>query len=174
MSERSASDSWDQPSENNTKRLKDTLGLTVLCSLVLLCALIAGYLILIPNHRNRNRSQSDHSKPVYRVIEKVYHQGWRTCGEIDVYPDGYYAWTVHNLWKTPPSSLVFRGRLPIAFHDELCNSFQKSELFQVIEGVPTHAYGIDDNMSRKPDGLVELVSFLYQQHAPVGGTEAQP
>lgn len=109
-----------------------------------------------------------HSKPVAvatvnprRIVERVFHDGWRTCGEISVSSGGQYSWVVSDVWSTPTNSQTFTGQLPDSISQPL---LAESRSFEVRDGIRTYEVGIDDTKSRHPAGVDALRSYLHETH----------
>ena len=108
-----------------------------------------------------------HSKPVSvagspcRIIERVYHDGWRTWGEISISTSGHYSWRVSDVWSTPPQSQTFTGQLPDSISQQLVAS---SSSFESRDGVRTYEVGIDDTKTQLPAGVDSLRAYLHTTH----------
>lgn len=96
-----------------------------------------------------------------RILERVYHDGWRTCGEILISKDGHYSWTVSDVWSTPPKSQTFTGVLPQAL---LRTVLETADSFDVEDAVRSYELGVDDHRTRHPEGVNALREYLRQAH----------
>lgn len=111
-----------------------------------------------------------HSKPVSvatatanscRIVERVYRDGWRTCGQISVSSGGHYSWVVSDVWSTPTKSQTLTGQLPDSILQPLLAA---SRSFEVRDGIRTCEIGVDDTKSRRPAGVDALRSYLHEAH----------
>lgn len=105
-------------------------------------------------------------KPLCQVLETVYADGTKTCGEIIVYSDQTYIWLQTNVWsKEPPIMNTQTGRLEMHLFDSLKGSISGSPQWKPANGVPTFILNIDDSHSEKPPSVAQLLDFLQTQHA---------
>ena len=108
-----------------------------------------------------------HSKPVStatsscRIVERFYHDGWRTCGEVSVSSSGHYSWVVSDVWSTPTKSQTFTGQLPDSISQQLVAS---SSSFESRDGVHTYEVGVDDTKTLLPAGVDSLRAYLHATH----------
>jgi hypothetical protein len=110
-----------------------------------------------------------------RVIQKVYHNGWKTCGEIAIHADASYSWTTHDVWGSKRVPKVFHGTLPKRAFDEVSASSKESDQFKKVKGVPSYEFGIDDYRTKHPEGIEPLTLFLMGRPlTPAGDPGKQP
>jgi RNA polymerase sigma factor (sigma-70 family) len=114
--------------------------------------------------KNPGNAPAAQSAAVCRVIQKVYHNGWKICSEIVIYADASYSWTVHDLWGEKRIPKVFRGTLPKRVFDEVSASCKESSQFKKVKDIPSYEYGIDDYRTKHPEGIEPLIRFLMERH----------
>lgn len=124
--------------------------------------------LLIPSGcRQPSKHAIGESCPVYRIVEKVYHDSaWRTCGEISIAADGSYSYAQYEPDFGEESAASFQGHLP----EEVLQRFVKWESEQKgrrqERGVYEYEYGIDD--WRRPAPVRELQEHIWRSHRPPG------
>jgi hypothetical protein len=96
-----------------------------------------------------------------QIVERVYHDGWTTFGEIKISEAGNYTWRVRNLWSSPDQTHTFSGHLPTSISEQIMAS---SSSFELRDGVRLYELGIDNTMSRHPAGVDALRSYLHRRH----------
>lgn len=104
-------------------------------------------------------------EPLCRVVEVVYADGPKTCGEIVVYTDGTYIWRQRDVWSEARSEITYSGRLDAKLFDSLKDSVEHSRQWEQRDGIATLFMGVDDTKSERPVSVQELWTFLYRQHA---------
>jgi hypothetical protein len=125
--------------------------------------------------RDQGNAPAAPSAVLCRVIQKVYHNGWKACGEITIHADASYSWTVHDVWAEKQVPKVFRGTLPKRVFDEVSASCKESGRFKKVKDVPSYEYGIDDYRTKHPKGIEPLTLFLMGRHLiPAGDPGKQP
>ena len=97
----------------------------------------------------------------FLIVERVYHEGWRTSGEISISETGHYSWAVYDIWSSPEQSQTFTGQLPETTLQSLISS---SSSFEVRDGVRTYELGIDDSKTIHPAGVNALRAYLFATH----------
>ncbi|NLX21828.1 MAG: hypothetical protein GXY55_09180 [Phycisphaerae bacterium] len=124
--------------------------------------------LLIPcGCRQPSKHAIGESSPVYRIVEKVYHDSaWRTCGEISIAADGSYSYAQYEPDFGEEPSASSQGNLP----EEVLQRFVKWESEQKgrrqERGVYEYEYGIDD--WRRPAPVRELQEHIWRSHRPAG------
>jgi hypothetical protein len=96
-----------------------------------------------------------------RIMERVYHEGWHTCGEISICPSGQYSWTVSDVWSTPRRSQSFTGQLPNSISQQLVAGIRS---FHLRDGVRTYEVDVDDTKTQLPAGVDALRDYLHTTH----------
>jgi hypothetical protein len=105
-------------------------------------------------------------KALLRVVEQAFDNGWKTAGEIVVERDGSYQWTINDLSKSSRTLEIFKGRLPDSLMRSLQEDVSKKAGVEIVDGVPTYRYGIDDHRARHPAGIGKLLTSLAETHKP--------
>lgn len=118
-----------------------------------------------PFSSDTNRTSSASAAPVgiasCRIVERVYHDGWRTCGEISLFSNGHYSWRVSDVSSTPPKSQTFSGALPDSILQPLSAG---SSSFEIRAGIRTYELNIDDSKTQHPAGVDALRTYLHSTH----------
>jgi hypothetical protein len=101
---------------------------------------------------------------VCQVLDRVYHEGWKTIRQTLVFTDGSYEITDTNPWRPAQAAQRFRGKVPELVLRALQLSACDPKVFQRQEGVPTYEVGIDDSRTRHPESIRALELFLRAHH----------
>ena len=114
---------------------------------------------------------SQHEGTLCAIRECVYHDGWKTCAELVVRTDGQYAYTTHWIWASSPSNSTFSGALPAEALAVLRQAVYSSGGFRKTNGTPTYEIGLDDSMTRHPDGVLTALSVVHAACMPAVADE---
>jgi hypothetical protein len=98
-----------------------------------------------------------------RIVEQVYYEGWKVCGEIVVHVDGSYSFSQINLWSQPPATKVVQGRLPDSIARSVLEAGRDDARFKEGTGIPTYEFGVDNWRIAHPSGINELLTYLRTQ-----------
>jgi hypothetical protein len=115
---------------------------------------------------NRSSSGKSDDKPLVRVVEEVFDDGWKTARETVVKRDGSYRMTIHNLGKAIAPNDSAHGNVPALLMRPLQEDLSKKKGFELVDGVQTYRFGIDDSGIRHPAGIAALLRFLADENSP--------
>ena len=96
-----------------------------------------------------------------RMVQRIFFDGgWKDVGEIVVRRDGSYERTVDYPSKLAFVPKAFEGNLPPSLMRALQADVSQKSGFEVVEGVPTYQYGIENHRVDHPAGIEQLLNFV--------------
>jgi hypothetical protein len=118
-------------------------------------------LLLVVTSCTSERTSAAGRELVLTVREMVYHDGWKSCGAIEVRRDGNFCHKSVNLWTPTQPSKEYRGSLPAELVTKLV-AVAQSSVVQKIGGIPTYDFYGDDHhfTHRRPEAILELVAVV--------------
>ena len=100
---------------------------------------------------------------LFRVIQRVNDNGWKTFAEIIITSDGSYRWITYDLSNQSHALETKKGHLPDELVKELADDVFRGR-FETVGGVPTYQYGIDHLCVKHPRAIKQLFSVLHERH----------
>lgn len=96
-----------------------------------------------------------------RVLDEVFDGSWKTCRETIVQRDGSFRW-MHFSLSTGETIESIDGHLSPAVLQALRQDVSLKTGFEMIDGIPTYRYSIDNHWTRHPDGIVRLHDSVWR------------
>lgn len=142
--------------DNTYRRLQIALALCAAC-------------VVIPSYGCSTKAEQTpaiaEKDAIVRIVEKVFDEEWKTAGTIIVDREGVYSRTFQNLWDSNAANETVTGKLPDRIMKELRQDISDNSKIEVVDGIPTYEYGIDDHHVGHPPGISALLKFLAGRNA---------
>src|SRR5262245_11414094 len=105
---------------------------------------LGGLLIVLVFLWSLHREKPVISKTMCRVVQSVYANGWKTCGEVTLYSDATYTWYDRDVWHAAKSIRMHTGHLNTKIFETLKSSVATDSRWKSVNGIPTAVMFMDD------------------------------